>query len=277
MTKARHELSWNSDAKVPNGKPKGGFKSQNGFTINTGVVNQIDNEPVSPREVEEEIKVTDRDIGVLFPSLLFKSRVSDRDFLSSVKDRILKAAKDESRGTVAGDPKDPLGWYSFDNLHLHDDMQDVHDFLLKESAAVFAYYDFKVEEVYLTSMWANVGYKPFYCHMNHTHPNSIFSGVWHVSVPNVGTTHAQTTTFSDPRPAARVIEPNVNKDFAAHNSGTVSPIVKNGSLLMFPSWLPHGVQQQSVVDNQGIPRITISFNAMMVGSIDTRTAPIRFT
>ena len=156
-------------------------------------------------------------------------------------------------------------------------MEDVHEFLLQESAAVFAYYDFKVEEVYLTSMWANVGYKPFYCHMNHTHPNSIFSGVFHVSVPNVGTTHAQTTTFSDPRPAARVIEPNVNKDFAAHNSGTVSPIVKNGSLLMFPSWLPHGVQQQSVADYQGTPRITISFNAMMVGSIDTRTAPIRFT
>ena len=41
MTKARHELSWNSDAKVPNGKPKGGFKSQNGFTINTGVVNPL--------------------------------------------------------------------------------------------------------------------------------------------------------------------------------------------------------------------------------------------
>ena len=91
MTKAKHELSWNSDVKIPNGKPKGGFKSQNGFTINTGVVNQIDNEPVSPEEVEKEIKVTDRDIGVLFPSLLFKSRVSDRDFLSSVKERILKA------------------------------------------------------------------------------------------------------------------------------------------------------------------------------------------
>ena len=108
MTKAKHELSWNSDVKIPNGKPKGGFKSQNGFTINTGVVNQIDNEPVSPEEVEKEIKVTDRDIGVLFPSLLFKSRVSDRDFLSSVKERILKATKDKNRGTVAGDPKDKL-------------------------------------------------------------------------------------------------------------------------------------------------------------------------
>ena len=67
MTIKDKELSWNSDAKIPNGKPKGGFKSQNGFTINTGVVNQIDNEPVSPRDGEREIKVTDRDIGVLFP------------------------------------------------------------------------------------------------------------------------------------------------------------------------------------------------------------------
>jgi hypothetical protein len=114
-------------------------------------------------------------------------------------------------------------------------------------------------------MWANVGFRPLYCHMNHTHPNSIFSGVWHVSTPNLGTPFAQTTTFSDPRPAARVIEPSVNKDHAAHNSGTVSPIVNNGSLFMFPSWLPHGVQQ-SYQDTKGIPRITISFNAMMTGA-----------
>ena len=114
-------------------------------------------------------------------------------------------------------------------------------------------------------MWANVGWKPLYCHMNHTHPNSIFSGVWHISCPNVGTRFCQTTTFSDPRPACRVIEPNVIKDFA-HNSGTVAPIVNNGSLFMFPSWLPHGVQQHYNSYN-GVPRITISFNAMMVGDI----------
>ena len=265
------KLPWNRDTPVGNGRPA------EGFTINTGI-NEIHNEAsVSPKEMKREIKVTDRDIGVLFPSLLFKSRVADRDFLNEVKEKVLKAAKDPTMGTPAGKPEDPIGWYSYDDLHQKEGFEEVHDFLLKESAAVFQYYDYKVEEIYLTAMWANVGYNPHYCHMNHTHPNSLFSGVWHISVPNVGTQYAQTTTFSDPRPAARVIEPNVNKDFAAHNSGTVSPIVKNGSLLMFPSWLPHGVQQQSVVDNQGIPRITISFNAMMVGSIDTRTAPIRFT
>mgnify|MGYP001159497094 FL=1 len=267
----KKNLPWNRDTSVSNGQPA------EGFTINTGI-NEIHNEaPVSPREMAREIKVTDRDIGVLFPSLLFKSRVADRDFLNEVKEKVLKATKDPDMGTPAGKPDDPIGWYSFDNLHQKEGFEDVHDFLLRESASVFQYYDYKVEEVYLTAMWANVGYSPYYCHMNHTHPNSIFSGVWHVSVPNVGTKFAQTTTFSDPRPGARVIEPNVNKDFAAHNSGTVSPIVKNGSLLMFPSWLPHGVQQQSVADYQGTPRITISFNAMMTGEINTRTAPIRFT
>ena len=45
-------------------------------------------------------------------------------------------------------------------------------------------------------------------------------------MPKCGNTR-QTTTFSDPRPAARVIEPNVIKDFAAHNS-VIAPIVNNG-------------------------------------------------
>ena len=272
MTSKDNKLPWNKDAKVPNNN-----KPASGFTINTGI-NEIHNEiPVSPYAKEkEEIKVTDRDIGVLFPSLLFKSRVDDKEFIKDIKERILAATKDEKAGTIAGDPNDPVGWYSFDDLHQREGFQDVHDFLLKESASVFAYYDYKVEQVYLTSMWANVGFRPLYCHMNHTHPNSIFSGVWHISCPNIGTTYCQTTTFSDPRPAARVIEPNVNKEFAAHNSGIVSPIVDNGSLFIFPSWLPHGVQQHYNSYN-GVPRITISFNAMMVGDITTRTAPIRFT
>ena len=75
MTIKDKDLPWNRDAEVPSGKPK----SKGGFTINTGV-NEIHNErPVSPYEMEEkeDIKVTDRDIGVLFPSLLFKSRVDD--------------------------------------------------------------------------------------------------------------------------------------------------------------------------------------------------------
>ena len=274
MTIKDKDLPWNRDAKVSSGKPK----SKGGFTINTGV-NEIHNErPVSPNEMEEkeDIKVTDRDIGVLFPSLLFKSRVDDKKFINDVKEKVLALTKDEKAGTLSGDPEDPVGWYSFDNLHQREGFDKVHDFLLKESAAVFAYHDYKVEQVYLTAMWANVGWKPLYCHMNHTHPNSIFSGVWHISCPNVGTRFCQTTTFSDPRPAARVIEPNVIKDFAAHNSGTVAPIVNNGSLFMFPSWLPHGVQQHYNSYN-GVPRITISFNAMMVGDITTRTAPIRFT
>ena len=271
MTPKDNKTTWNSDVAIPSGQPTGGF------TINTGVeVNQINNEPVSPREVKKEIKVTDRDIGVLFPSLLFKSRVDDKEFLNNVKEKVLAATKDKEAGTIAGDPKDPVGWYSFDDLHQREGFEDVHDLLLRESASVFQYYDYKVEQVYLTSMWANVGFRPLYCHMNHTHPNSMFSGVWHVSCPNLGTTHCQTTTFSDPRPGARVIEPNVNKDFAAHNSGTVSPIVNNGSLFMFPSWLPQGVQQ-SYQDYNGTPRITISFNAMMTGEINTRTAPIKFT
>ena len=63
------KIPWNRDVEVPSGKPK----SKGGFTINTE--NEIHNEPVSPREEKEDIKVTDRDIGVLFPSLLLNQEL----------------------------------------------------------------------------------------------------------------------------------------------------------------------------------------------------------
>ena len=48
MTSKDKKISWNSDAKIPNGKP------ESGFTINTGI-NEIHNErPVSPFETEKE-------------------------------------------------------------------------------------------------------------------------------------------------------------------------------------------------------------------------------
>ena len=125
MTPKDNKTTWNSDVAIPSGQPTGGF------TINTGVeVNQINNEPVSPREVKKEIKVTDRDIGVLFPSLLFKSRVDDKEFLDKVKEKVLAATKDKEAGTIAGDPKDPVGWYSFDDLHQREGFEDVHDLSL---------------------------------------------------------------------------------------------------------------------------------------------------
>ena len=74
----KKNLPWNRDTSVSNGQPA------QGFTINTGVNETYNEAPVSPKEVKREIKVTDRDIGVLFPSLLFKSRVDDKEFLLSL-------------------------------------------------------------------------------------------------------------------------------------------------------------------------------------------------
>lgn len=219
---------------------------------------------LSPKK-EDEIQLTKREIHPLFPSLVFSSVIEDAKFLDKLQKSVLKLTKNPDAGTTAGS----IGWFSHHFLHEHDDFQDLHNLLLKEMVMIFDYYQISYESVYLTSMWANVGYRPEYCHQNHIHPNSLFSGVLHVNIPPNG----QGTAFNDPRPGARMLEPSVN-EMGPINSGVVVPKHENGQLFIFPSYLPHGVHTSHKSYGKGNQRITISFNAMMTGEITTQTAPL---
>ena len=220
---------------------------------------------LSPLKDKKESEVANRSITPLFPTLLFTSVVKDDNLLKTLQKEVMKMTKDPDAGTRAGD----VGWFSHHNMHEMDEFQDLHDLLLKEMVAIFNYYGVICDSVYLTSMWANVGYRPEYMHQNHIHPNSLFSGVLHVNVP----TGASGTSFGDPRPGARMIEPNY-KEMSAINAGATTPQVENGTLFVFPSYLPHGVHSSYKSYGKGNQRITISFNAMMTGEITTQTAPL---
>ena len=211
------------------------------------------------------LQLEEHRVEALFPTLLFSAKITDKKYLEDLKKRILQMTKDPSKGTKEGN----VAWISHDNMQEMEEFQDLHDLLLRESVQIFKYYSIVCDSVYLTSMWANVGYKPEYCHQNHIHPNSMFSGVLHVSIPS----GASGTQFGDPRPAARIFDPNV-RTMAAHNSGMVDPPAEDGMLYMFPSYLPHGVHSTYKSFGKNNPRITVSFNAMMTGKMTTRTAPL---
>jgi len=211
------------------------------------------------------LQLEDHKVEALFPTLLFSAKITDKKYLEDLRKKILQMTKDSSKGTQIGD----IAWISHDNMHEMEEFQDLHDLLLRESVQIFKYYSIVCDSVYLTSMWANVGYKPEYCHQNHIHPNSMFSGVLHVDIPP----NANGTQFGDPRPAARVFDPDVGK-MAAHNSGLVQPQTESGMLYMFPSYLPHGVQPSYKSFGKKNQRITVSFNSMMTGKMTTRTAPL---
>jgi|688.fasta_scaffold00236_63 uncharacterized protein (TIGR02466 family) len=211
------------------------------------------------------IKLIDRTIWPTFPSMVFSSKIESKSLLNQVASDVMKLTKDETMGNKAG----TVGWHSNHNLHNLPQFEELADLFLQEAVSVMDYMTVIRDESYLTSMWANVGYRPEYSHQNHIHPNSLLSGVLHVSMPP----SCSGTAFSDPRPGARIFEPNHN-ELNATNSGVFIPKFEEGTLLIFPSYLPHGVPQTYTSYGKGKNRITISFNAMILGDITTRTAPL---
>lgn len=219
---------------------------------------------LSPKQ--REVSLKERQINPLFPSLVFSAVIDDNEFLDEIQKNIIKMTKDPEAGSRAGE----VGWFSHHNMHVMDEFSDLYNLILKEMVSVFDYYQIIYESVYLTSMWANVAYRPEYCHQNHIHPNSMFSGVLHINSPK----NASKTSFNDPRPAARMFEPSVH-ELTGINSGVVIPRhADRGQLFIFPSYLPHGVNASHQSFGKGNQRITVSFNAMMTGEITTQTAPL---
>jgi len=83
--------------------------------------------------------------------------------------------------------------------------------------------------------------------------SNFLSGVYYVR------THpgADTITFHDPRPQTAVIRPPV-VELTAENTDQVVVRVRDGTLLLFPSWLAHSVDANTSDEE----RVSVSFNVM---------------
>jgi uncharacterized protein (TIGR02466 family) len=157
-----------------------------------------------------------------------------------------------------------------DQLHLMEDYPDIEEFsnlALAETANFLDFLRVKRDTHYITNMWANVT-NPNHRHPVHMHPNCLVSGLLYIKTPE----DCGATAFVDPRPAARVLEPSYEQMFE-YNAGLFRHPAKKGTLLLWPSWLYHGVDRGFTKD-ENEDRISIAFNVMMLGKIDTPTAKL---
>jgi len=104
----------------------------------------------------------------------------------------------------------------------------------------------------IQSSWINVNDKYSY-NLKHTHPRSLFSGVYYVQVPEG---ICGDIIFHRENYMLNYIPPYIVENWNAVNSATISYKPKTGMLLIFPSWLEHSVTTN--LTNQD--RISISFN-----------------
>ena len=89
-------------------------------------------------------------------------------------------------------------------------------------------------------------------HAPHLHPHSVVSGTYYVTVPP----GSGAIRFEDPRLAMLMAAPPKKKNAKAENRTFVDVTPKAGMLLLWESWLRHGVETNA----SKTPRISISFN-----------------
>ena len=103
----------------------------------------------------------------------------------------------------------------------------------------------------LDSLWINVMEKGA-IHAAHIHPHSVISGTYYVTVPP----KSGAIRFEDPRLPMLMAAPPKKKSARPENRSFVDVTPRPGMLLLWESWLRHGVEP----NRARTPRISVSFN-----------------
>jgi uncharacterized protein (TIGR02466 family) len=197
----------------------------------------------------------------LFPTPLIRGKLKDLTLCDVLEKSILKL-RDEKKGAF-----EHGNFITTDLLHKQPEFHTLSKIVLEESNNVLDFLFVDRESHYITTMWANVT-NPNHRHPVHIHPNSLLSGILYVKTPD----KCGPTVFPDPRAQARVFEPNYTK-MNEWNSGLFIHPPTRGTMLMWPSWMTHGVER-GFSDDENSDRIVIAFNIMIRAKIDKMTAKL---
>jgi uncharacterized protein (TIGR02466 family) len=189
------------------------------------------------------------DVVALFPTLVWKIQLR-----AEVYEPIAAGALGLLHSLRQGEPKLEFGeaWQSGHTLHRREELHALCDCVSRATASVLQFLKIGEPAIEITGCWMNL-YAPGAAHRAHSHPNNFLSAVYYLRTrPG-----AESINFHDPRSQAGVIRPPVT-ELTAANTDQVVVRVKDGTLLVFPSYLYHSVDANA----SGEARISLSFNMM---------------
>ena len=201
------------------------------------------------------------DVIPMFPTLVWKIQL-DSQLRETIEAKAAAALSRMRRGLPA--LEHGKGWQSIQTLHRLDEFQDLVACVHRTVAGVLRFLRIGYDEFEITACWATI-LAPGAEHKAHYHPNNFLSGVYYLR------THAgaDTINFHDPRSQAGILRPPV-VELTAENTDQVVVRVKDGTLLVFPSFLRHSVDANS----SGAERISISFNIMFSAFTENLSKPL---
>lgn len=201
------------------------------------------------------------DVIPMFPTLVWKVELHTQ-LSESINAKALAALSHMRRDQPTLAPG--AGWQSTQTLHELDDFQDLVSCVRHTVTGILRFLQIGYDAFEITACWATILARGAE-HKVHYHPNNFLSGVYYVR------THAgaDTINFHDPRNQTGVIRPPVVQ-LTAENTDQVVVRVKDGTLLVFPSWLRHSVD----VNTSEAERISISFNVMFAAFTENLSKPL---
>lgn len=189
----------------------------------------------------------------LFPTALFSFKLKDYETLNRQLLQVIYALKAADPGHTLSNV---LGWHSKVNLFDLPELQEFKHLVngaIAQAAQAIGYGDVKIIPA---NCWANVNPK-YASNKIHDHANCLLSGVYYVKTPP----DSGHLVFYDPRQAKTFYKPNVST-LTPYIGDAVNYVSEAGMLLIFPSWLKHGVEPNLSEDD----RVSISFNYVFQSS-----------
>ena len=187
-----------------------------------------------------------------FPTPVYVQDVGTPELNAHLEQNIINWSKTD-KGVVRTNMN---GWHSQTNMHEKPEYKALVDLLFSAQAHIYKE-ELLDNEPHLGNMWANIN-PPGGFNRPHTHPNSLWSGVYYVKAPK----NSGHLKIEDPKPCSLISRPRRKQgDLPMHlwNEVHFQPVA--GRLIMFPSWLNHCVDPNQSNDI----RISVSFNFLQRG------------
>ena len=205
--------------------------------------------------------IEESDVIPMFPTLVWKIQLK-AEMHEATNPRILAllaSMRREAPQLAVGH-----GWQSNQRLHELEQFRDLTACIDNAAKSVLRFLRIAYDAVEISGCWATVLAQGA-AHKTHHHPNNFLSGVYYVRTrPG-----ADSINFHDPRNQTGIIRPPVAQ-LTAENTDQVVVKVKDGTLLIFPSYLQHSVDANA----SGVERISISFNIMFSAFTEKLSKPL---
>jgi len=194
---------------------------------------------------------------ILFPTPVYFKMVKDHQKLNKYLFPLIKAwskkEKSETKTNAGG------GWHSSTKMNKKKEYDTLTNELFQMQYDIFKDYGM-IDKPGLGNMWANINYPGAY-NKQHIHPNSQWSGVYYVKVPK----KSGRLFVEDPRAGPNIMLPRRVEGIPKALWRVVIYPAIEGQMIMFPGWLPHGVEMnESKEKGEKGWRVSVSFNFIQV-------------